>query len=257
MAKPTLVPLVVKALNLPPSGQVDRRIPKTVLSEHGASTAGQRKLIDTAVERLDWLVSLSPTTVGIAAEPDGDKPVTEVQLLSLAARTEATQALLTIIHRAIPYPIILVTQSPSGVVRLSLAPLRRAERLHDRMVIEQLAIAPGLSLPLDEAAHEFLSSLDLSGLPRTDLGTLYEGLAHRLDAFSAARLSGKDFRLPRSSAEAEARREGLSRYAHLESEWASACAASRKEKRLAIQVALAEQARILKNELKMLAERLA
>src|SRR5688572_22449877 len=101
-----LIHRIVDALALPPFGRVDRRIPKTVLSEHGANTAAQRKMIDGAVERIDWLATLSPATAGIAAGTEEDKPVPEVQLLALATRAEATQALLTIIHRAIPYPLM-------------------------------------------------------------------------------------------------------------------------------------------------------
>ncbi len=237
--------------------RVDRRIPKTVLSEHGASTVAQRKLIEGTVERLDWLATLSPATVGIAAGTDEERPVPEVQLLMLAARAEPTQTLLTIIHRAIPYPLMLLTRLPSGGVRVSLAPLRPAERLHERMVVERLVVAPDLTTPLDASGDAFLASLYIGGLPQVDLGALYEGLVQRVEALAAARLSGTGFRLASDASGAAARREDLARYSQFETAWIAARAAARKEKRLAHQVALAEQARALEKELKALASCLA
>jgi len=242
---------------LPAASRINRRIPKTVLSEHGASTAAQRKLIDRTVERLDWLATLSPATVGIAAGADEERPVPEVQLLMLDARADPTQPLLTIIHRAIPYPLILLTRLPSGGVRVSLAPLRPAERLHEKMVVDRLVVAPDLAPPLDASDDAFVGSLYLGGLPRVDLGALYEGLVQRVEALAAARLSGSGFRLPSDAAAAAARRDDLARHGQLETAWIAARAAARKEKRLAHQVALAEQARTLEKELKALASRLA
>jgi hypothetical protein len=243
-----LINRIVDAMALPSASRVDRRIPKTVLSEHGASTAAQRKLIDGTVERLDWLATLSPATVGIAAGTDEERPVPEVQLLMLAARAEPTQTLLT---------IILLTRLPSGGVRVSLAPLRSAERLHERMVVERLVVAPDLTAPLDAPAEAFVASLYVGGLPQADLGAVYEGLVQRVEALTAARLSGTGFRLSGDAAAAAARRDDLARHSQLETAWIAARASARKEKRLAHQVALAEQARALEKELKALASRLA
>lgn len=252
-----LIDRIVDAMALPPASRIDRRIPKTVLSEHGAGTAAQRKLIDGTVERLDWLATLSPATAGIAAGTDEERPVPEVQLLALTARAEATQPLLTIIHRAIPYPLMLLTRIPSGNVRMTLAPLRPAERLHERMVVERLVVAPDLAAPLDPPAEAFVASLYIGGLPQTDLGALYEGLVQRAEALASACLSGTGFSLPKDAAAATARRDDLARHSQLETARIAARAAARKEKRLAHQVALAEQAKALEREIKALASRLA
>ena len=257
MPNGTIIDLIVGAMGLPPAGRVDRRVPKTVLSEHGASSAAQRKMIDRTVERLDWLATLSPATAGVAARTDGERPVSEIQLLALTARGVPTQALLTIIHRAIPYPLILLSRLLSGAVRVSLAPLRNAERLHERMVVERLIVAPDLTAPLDAPAEAFVSSLYIGTLPQADLGALYEGLVQRVEALAAARLSGTGFKLPSDAAAAATRRDNLAQYSQLETAWIAARAAARKEKRLAHQVALAEQARVLEKQIKALVSRLA
>ena len=231
---------IVAAFALPAGAIRPTRIHKTVLNERGAATAADRKLIDAAIDRLDWVATLSPASIGVMA---GDGAAA-IQLLTLSARVAPTQRLLTLIHRAIPLPLVLITAFESGV-RVSLAPLRQAERIEADMVVERLFVAPEIGVPT-AASSAFLASLAVAGLPRISLGRLYEGLVWRAEAFTAAEISGAAFRLPADTADAEARRVALAQYDAVAAEWTRARAAARNEKQLARQVTLAEDARIVK-----------
>lgn len=231
---------VVAAFALPDTAVRPTRIAKTVLNERGAATAADRKLIDAAIDRLDWVATLSPASIGVAT----DEGPAAIQLLTLTVRATPTQRLLMIIHRAIPLPIILVTAFGT-TVRLSLAPLRPAERIDGAMVVERLLVSPDTDRS-DATARAFLDSLAVPGLPRTTLGRLYDGLIWRLEAFTAARLADSTYRLPANDAEALARRSALAEHDAVAAEWVKARAAARAEKQLARQVALAETARLIK-----------
>jgi hypothetical protein len=244
---------LVEAFALPLSARVDRRIPKTTLIGRGAVTAADRRLIDRSIDRLNWVASLSPTSIGVAASSDPARPAPEIQLLTLFTKVEPVRRLLELVHRAIPYPLVLLVQTPSGVSRLSLAPLRPAERIVDQLIIEQHVVTPDLTAG-DSA---FLESLNFEIVPRLDLGLLYEGFIERAEAMIAARLSGRPFRLPADRGEAEARRDALTEHQATELAWIAAKGAARKEKRLNEQVRLSEQARRLKEELAAVAARLA
>lgn len=232
---------IVAALALPGIGSRPTRIPKTVLNERGAATAADRKLIDAVVDRLDWLATLNPASIGVAASDDAERPVAAIQLLSLQVRAEPTQRLLTMIHRAIPLPVVLLT-SFGETTRLSLAPLRRAERIADAMVAERLVLAPPLAVPLDETGRAFLASLSITALPHIDLGAVYEALIWRVEALAAARLSGLAYRVPSNEGDAASRRVALEDHAVVTSDYAKARAAARAEKNLSKQVALANAA---------------
>lgn len=242
------------ALALPPGGAAARRLPKDVFAQHGAANAADRKAIDKVIERLDWWATLSPSTIGIAAGTDEDRPVPAIQLLAMTAREPPTQRLLTMVHRAIPVPVILLTALPgAGGTRLSLAPLRRAERVGDKMVVERLVAAPDL-IDTDEAATSALiDSLALTRLPQRNLAALYEGLIERAEALEVARLSGGAFRLTDDPA---ARREALARYGDAEAEWAALRALAKKEKVLSKQVALGTRVRELRQKADILRSRL-
>ncbi|MAQ30674.1 MAG: hypothetical protein CL950_12035 [Erythrobacter sp.] len=234
------------ALALPPGGAAARRLPKDVLAEHGAANAADRKVIDKVIERLDWWATLSPATIGVAAGTDNERPVPAIQLLALTAREQPTQRLLSMVHRSIPVPIILLTQLPGNVgTRVSVAPLRRAERIGDKMVVERLVVSPDLTDKGSEATKAFIAGLALPQLPQVSLSALYAGLVERLEALEVAALTGSPYRLVDDP---EARRDALGRYKEADAEWISARAAAKKEKSLAQQVTLGNQARKLKEE---------
>lgn len=255
----TITPADVRAaLALPPIVAPARRLPKDVLAQHGAANPADRKLIDSAIERLDWWATLSPGTVGIAAGTDGERPVPAIQLLVLSARVEPTQRLLTLVHRAIPVPIILATALPGNSgTRLSVAPLRRAERIADQMVVERLIVAPDLTARGDTATSVFLSSLALLALPQTTLAALYGALIERAEALAVARMTDAPFQLLTDPASVTARRDALGRYGQVEAEWLAIRSAAKREKRLAEQVLLGNHARALKDRLMAIAGELA
>jgi len=255
----TITPTDIRAaLALPSMNAPARRLPKDVLAQHGAANTADRKLIDSAIERLDWWATLSPGTIGVAAGTDDERPVPAIQLLAMTARIEPTQRLLTLIHRAIPVPIILATALPGNAgTRLSLAPLRRAERIAGQMVVERLVIAPDLGIKEEPASVAFLASLALAGLPQTTLAALYGALVERAEALAIARIVDAPFQPPPDAAFADARRAALARYGQAEAEWLAARAAARREAGLAQQVALGNQARKLKDRLRSIAEELA
>lgn len=205
------------ALALPPGGAAARRLPKDVLAEHGTANAADRKAIDKAIERLDWWATLSPATIGVAAGTDNERPVPAIQLLALTARELPTQRLLTMVHRSIPVPIILLTQLPANSgTRVSVAPLRRAERVGDKMVVERLVVSPDVADAEWAANKAFLASLALPRLPQLNLSALYAGLVERAEALEVATLTDTPFRLVDDP---ETRRDTLGRYNEAEAEW--------------------------------------
>lgn len=243
---PVTPQMIRDALALPPGGAATRRLPKDMLAQHGAANAGDRKAIDKVIERLDWWATLSPATIGMAASTDDEHPVPAIQLLVLTAREQPTKRLLTMVHRAIPVPIVLLTALPaSGGTRVSLAPLRRAERVGDKMVAERVLVSPDMTDASDPATAAFIASIALTQLPQVDLASLYDGLIQRVEALEIAGLTGASFVLTDNPA---ARRQLLAHYIETEAEWLAARATAKKEKSLAQQVTLGNRVRKLKEE---------
>jgi hypothetical protein len=227
----------IAALDLPTAARVDRRVPKTLLVEHGAATATDKRRINEGIERLHWVATLKPATIGVAAHRDETREYLEIAVLRLALRPEAkAPRIVELLHRAVPYPVFAVTEQGERV-NLSVAHKRWSQGEAEATVLDGDPVAvdaPGGGDPYGDA---FGAALALGEQPRSSLHALYQGWLDTLLALAAARLSGGFAILPTADARA-ARREALGECARLGAEIARLRAAAAKEKQMARQVEL-------------------
>jgi len=225
------------ALALPASARMERRVPKAMLADHGATGAGDRKLVEGGIERLRWRASLKPGTIGVPAFADDTRDYSEIAVLTLEVREGANvPRLAKIAHGAIPYPLILII-GDADAAAVSVAPKRRHERQADRFVMDRLVTSPPTVDPTDDITNAFTASLAVAGLPAVNLWSLYEGVLDRVEAYVAARVSGA-FRLPASADEATGRRAALAAHEGQVREVARLRKAAAAEKRLAARIEL-------------------
>lgn len=251
-----MIETLFDALALPVSACMERRVPKTLLAEHGATGAGDRKLVEGGIERLRWRASLKPATIGVSALVDDTRDYREIAVLTMETRDGVNAARLAkIAHAAIPYPLILIA-GDEGQAALSLAPMRRHERQGDRFVAERLATAPSVAAPPDEIAEAFLASLAVAQQPAADLWSLYEGVIDRAEAYAAARITGV-FRLPADTHEAASRRIALAAHDRQAREVAQLRKAAAAEKRLAARIELSHTITRAEAELRRIIDLLA
>lgn len=235
---------LIAALALP-AGPPPRRVPKASLSDH-APTAADRRLIDKALARLDWVAGLNPANIGVpAGEADG-LTIDTINLLSATTRGPMPPRLAEIIHRAIPKPVILIqTDESGGAAGLSLALKRAAERETGRVVTTEVHD----SGPLTSADADFVATLALSTLPTRNLAALYAGLIERTEALAAARMAGRPFRLADSPEQHRQWRNAIAQSDQVSAEIAMFSVTIRKQNRLATKVESGEKVRLLKASL--------
>ena len=222
---------VIDALGIPPSALVEQRVPKKLLLEHGASTAADKRQIQDGIEEIVWVAALKPTNIGVPAFEDAVRQYLEIAVLVVELRAAAKPTrLIELIHRAIPYPLVLATRQ-SGSVSLSLAHKRWSQGETGKVVIEevrQVSVAP-VTPSAEERA--FLASLAVSRLPSGNLFVLYDGLLARLAALEASRITGT-FTQPNTAEDASALREGLDRHTRLQRDLDMLRARTAKEKQI-------------------------
>jgi hypothetical protein len=220
---------LIEALALPLESRVDKRIPKKMLVEQGAPTVGDKHRIEEGIEDLIWIAELKPANCGILAGPGAD----EIAILAVTLRPSAKASrLIELIHRAIPYPVLLVVSRPvvegdpskapdeqpsSGgpLLLFSVAPKRPAQNEVGKVVVDFVVNSPPL-VPAEFGPVEvaFLASLSLSGMGKSDLATVYFGWQTRLEALAAARITGI-FRLAEDATTVARRREALEAHSQL------------------------------------------
>ena len=243
---------VIDALALPVNARVDQRVPKKLLLEQGAPTTADKRQIQEGIDELFWIAALKPSGVGIPAFRDEVREYLEIAVLTVGLRPAAkTARLVELIHRAIPYPLVLVT-GHGETVSLSLAHLRGSQGETGKVVIEDLRrTAPFRpDAPTSEEAA-FLDSLALSGLPRGDLWALYQGWLDRVVALEAARITGQ-FILPEGAERSQVLREELGHHARLQRELAALRVQAVKEKQMGRRVELNLEIKQLESELALI-----
>jgi hypothetical protein len=220
---------LLAALVLPSQARVDQRVPKKHLLEHGAPTAADKRLISEGIEELVWVAALKSNTIGVPAFRDEAREYLEIAVLTLTLRPAARATRLReLVHRAIPYPVVLVAATEAGIT-LSLAHLRNAENEAGKMVLDgDIALA---DVKADTHLVAFLESLSLAGLPKDDLFVLYQGWLDRLTALDAARLTGT-FTVGRNREAEAARRQTIREIARLETEISTRRGLATKEAQL-------------------------
>ena len=240
---------IVHALGLPPEARVDARVPKKLLVEQGAPTSADKRAIQDGIDELQWLAACKPSTIGVPSFADDTREYLEIAIVACAFRGGAKAArLIDLIHRAIPYPVLLMTTDEQGIA-LSVAHKRHAEREAGKVVIERVVSVGGLNAEqLNANEQAFLHSLALANQPCRDLFALYDGWLARIEALNAARLTGA-FAASDAASQVARRREALEAHSRLTREISGLRAKAAREKQLNRRVDLNLQIQRLEAEI--------
>lgn len=246
---------ITASMALPPDARVDQRVPKKLFLEQGAPTAADKRLIQDGIEEVQWIAALKPVNIGVPAFKDDAHDYLEIAVLVAALRPQAKEVrLIELIHRAIPYPLLLVTDL-SGKSTVSAAHKRASLGEGGKTVLEDEIIAVPLAEVASEHADAFKASLRLADQPKTHLLAFYQGWIDRLHALAAARLTGT-YALPQNSAQAAARQAALADHARIMREVAGVRAKATKETQINRRVDLNLAIQRLEAELSAAAKKL-
>lgn len=234
----------VAALELPSGCRVDQRVPKKMLVENGAPTAADKRLLNDAIEEFQWLAALKPNTIGVLELRDEAREYLEIAVLCVTlrgmvddqARKLANLVRLSeLVHRAVPYPVVLMLDTPQGL-SVSMAHKRWAQNEAGKVVLDGDVVSVTLADDVD-APHPFSQAVALRSQPQASLLALYQGWMDCLQALQASRHTGA-FKVAETPESAHARRLALRECERLEAEAARLRTQAAKEKQLPRQVDL-------------------
>ncbi len=182
---------LLKALAIPPCARVDRRMPKTLLLEHGAPSAADRRKVIEGVQEVRWIAALKPTTIGVPAFRDDTREYLEIEVLILTVRSGApARRLAEIMHRAIPYPVLALVETADRCF-LSASHKRNSQAQANKVVLDGESIEAETPRRDEPFAGAFLAELALDRQPRASMLALYQGWIDAILALIAARLTNR------------------------------------------------------------------
>jgi hypothetical protein len=221
---------LLAALELPVAARVQQRIPKKLLLENGAPTAADKR-----------------------AYADEAREYLEIAVLRITFRADAkTNRLNELVHRAIPYPVVLFATLGTDTT-VSLAHKRWAQNEAGKAVLDGEPLMVSMIGATSEIKSDFLKALPLSVQSRSSLFALYQSWLDALIAFEAAQQTGI-FLLLGSGAQREARFTALHASTELRNQLVSLRASAKKVSQMARQVDLNLQIKDLERKLAQVKE---
>ena len=191
--------VVQKYMNIPETCYLGKRVYKRLFHENAKLSVTDKKALRDDVDTILWQYAFKPTTIPIQPYEDDQREYHEVALLQVDLKQDKrVNRLCEIIHRAIPYPLILVfhiSSHQSSIKNqkclISLAYKRFSQAEKDAIVAEDFQATGWLDLSgPTETQAAFLKSLDISAWPHTHFFAFYKAAMDRVIALACAEHSG-------------------------------------------------------------------
>src|SRR6056297_1929587 len=153
--------------------------------------AYDKRILKEDVDTVWWQLSFKPTTIPIQPYKDKKREYLEIALVEIALHGKnRISRLCELVHRAIPYPLIL-TCTYENEVCFSSADKRFSEAERDVVVAEEVRLSDWIDLTgCSTVETEFLKSLDVTGWSYTNFLAFYNSFVHRLLALESAAYTG-------------------------------------------------------------------
>jgi hypothetical protein len=246
-----MIDLVYDSMDIPEACQLGKRVFKKLFHEHARLGPTDKKALREDIDTITWQYTLKPSTIQIQAYEDDQREYLEVAILHVDLKTQKrTGRIAEIMHRAIPYPLLIVFAFDK-MCALSTAHKRFSQAEKEAIVAEDFVITDWIDLsaptPLQK---EFLASLSIAEMPHTHFFAFYSAIADRLIALDCARFTGK-YRLESVADIREPRRTRLAACHELEGRIAEYRIAIKKEMQFNRQVELNTKIKELEKQLKI------
>ena len=227
-----MIATLYSSLAIPDSCRLGKRVFKKLFHEHATLGVTDKKALREDIDTITWVYTLKPNTIPIHAYRDEEREYDEVAVLQVDLKTlKRTGRIAEIVHRAIPYPLVVVFAF-GATCAISLASKRFSQAEKEAIVADDFVMTSWIDLtklsPLQQA---FLDSLAITQLPQTNFSALYAALMDRVIALDCARLSG-EYRIRTTVEDRERRRQRLAKCHELETQITDARAMAKRQKQI-------------------------
>ena len=217
--------------NLPEDALLNKKVHKKLFSEHGDLSAADRKILKEVAENINWYAVLKPDNIKIPAYSDESSEYNELSILIVTlAKQVSINRLSEIIHRTIPYPLLVVFRFENFDV-LSAAPKRFSQASSEALVVEAFYDTGWIDMSnSSELVNVFLGSIHNASLNQQNLKKWYRSVVDRILTYNISLHTGHYSIIEGTAAEhAEIR---LSELMQLENRLAEIRKIIKKEERL-------------------------
>jgi hypothetical protein len=187
-----VIEIIWNAISFPEAALLGKRVPKKQFLESGELVASDKKLFRENVKNVYWEYTLKPSTCPVLPYRDNEREYLEVAVLQVEMNSQkGHKRIAEIIHRVIPYPLMLGFYTESGDIALSIAPKRFSQAEHGAFVAERFYTTGWMnSEVLNDQESAFVASLAWGSMPLQTCGSLYNAWTDRFTGYECSVLSG-------------------------------------------------------------------
>lgn len=179
-------------IDFPKAAYWGKRVPKKHFVENDSLPSKDRKLIRENVGHINWVYTLKPETCKILPYKDDERDYPEIAVLNVALNSDKSyRRIAEILHRVIPYPLIICLRSEDTVFSLSIAHKRFSLSESGAVVSEAATTTEWLrEMNLSDIDRKFMQSLSWSNLPQQNYKKTYDAIYDAFIAYECSAFSG-------------------------------------------------------------------
>lgn len=191
VSKITLVSCI-GMLNLPQECYVGKRVYKKLFYDNAKLSYSDKKAFQEHLDYITWLYALKQDNIGIKGYADQEREYLETSvLLAKLKESKSADRLINLIHRSIPYPLLLVCNFQESVM-LSIAPKRFNLSEKGAIVADKVLSSEWIDLrAVLPNEMTFLKSLAIDSRRYLNFLELYNGWESSFIAQACSKHSGK------------------------------------------------------------------
>lgn len=253
-------------IEFPDSTTLNSRIPKKQLIENAQINTAGNKAIQEDIESITWAHTLKENTINIAPyqglvtieDEEFELDYNEIAVLQVGLRnTSKVTKINEILHRAIPYPLLVIySDNNNGNLLLSVATKRINKTDHSKMTVERFYKTDWLSESyFTSDGNSFLSSLSIKKQSFVNFYEFYMGWVAQFIQLEKSKYLGEYTSIDHTSIDirqAKTQAETLDKIALLESKLSALRQKIKQEDQINKKVELNIQAQSVKQELQTL-----
>lgn len=241
---------------IPEKCLLEKRVYKKLFYENTDLTVTDKKWFTKDIEELSWKYTLKPELTMIHAFEEEHYEYDEIVVIEVGIdKFDHAERLSDIIHRSIPYPLLIVFRQES-IVCLSVADKRYSLTDDQSATINKLWVtAPLIEDTLHETEQQFLEQLEYEKQPQLHLKAFYQGWLDAFYAYDISRVTGQ-FEVMTEQEKKEQRRKALDEYRRIEDDIAELRSQLNKENTFSKKMELNVEIKELQDQLNEVSEKL-
>lgn len=243
-------------LAIPEVCRIDRRIFKKQFFENTRLTVTDKKWFTNDIETIIWRYAMKPSDTNINAITEEDYAYHEIAIIEVLLKKGGhVKRLSEVIHRGIPYPLMIVFKN-EHIVRLSIADKRYNMADPQSATLRSLWVTGSMDPDhLTKIDREFLNLIGFPNQPKLHLKAFYHGWIDLFNTYDAAKISGM-FAVPSDQEEKEHQIQGLEEYRDLVDRISDLKTELKKKEAFNEKVSLNMEIKKLESQMKQVARKL-